>query len=696
MGEVRAHDGPDPKKAKLLTNGHNHLQQNNLLQNMKPDSNMLVFEDNEHRAVTLTCLNTLRKSGQFCDVTLEVGPHELLAHKAVLAAASGYLLDLFSLEENTSRTHFKLNHVDFRTFHILVDYIYTSRLEVPVEHVKAVYKSAIRLKMPRAAQACSEFLAQNLSPVNCIGIRACSTGDLNTSLMRNCDEYIHRNIHEIAVSKECTALPRIQVEIVGAASLHLDETNEKQIYRLVVDWVKDTVNGVDDLDAITDHVNVVYLGADCMLHDCVNIDDITVNSTEYVQDYKKLSKKRQMTPSKSKEKLKDQPSSSIVARKLQLEGDIEEIPVEDEWKVIASEKSIEKDGHSFCVCILHNKLVTISIHIRPTPHITNGNSDVNGHTLSPCGSPKLKSVKNVFDPERQMSLVLLAPMSNGRSGLGVAVMDEKIITMGGYERGECFRSVEQYDPKKNKWTELPDMREMRARFDAAEHNGCLYACGGSDGFTELSSIEYFDGKVQMWSPLPNMKQSRASTGIAILNDKLYCIGGSSGQGGMKSCEVLDLKEGVWSEIAHTRSRRSEAGVCCLADCVYAVGGCDSWNCLNTVERYDPDEPDRWTMVSHMKSCRRGAGVAAFDDKIYVVGGSDGSSAQNTVEIYDPKKDAWSYGPSMGIPRVNVAVAVVGRRLYALGGFNGKVFLDTIEYLDLDVGEWSSYVPTEFV
>jgi hypothetical protein len=57
------------------------------------------------------------------------------------------------------------------------------------------------------------------------------------------------------------------------------------------------------------------------------------------------------------------------------------------------------------------------------------------------------------------------------------------------------------------------MRELRARFDAAERNGRLYACGGSDGYTELNSIECFDPKVQKWSPLPDMKQSRASTGL---------------------------------------------------------------------------------------------------------------------------------------------------------------------------------------
>lgn len=50
--------------------------------------------------------------------------------------------------------------------------------------------------------------------------------------------------------------------------------------------------------------------------------------------------------------------------------------------------------------------------------------------------------------------------------------------------------------------------------------------------------------------------------------------------------------------------------------VYAVGGCDSWNCLNSVERYDP-ATNSWTSVSPLNTARRGCGVAVYNGKLYL-------------------------------------------------------------------------------
>ena len=40
----------------------------------------------------------------------------------------------------------------------------------------------------------------------------------------------------------------------------------------------------------------------------------------------------------------------------------------------------------------------------------------------------------------------------------------------------------------------------------------LYACGGSDGFTDLRSAEYLDLGAKSWVKLPDMKTSRSSAG----------------------------------------------------------------------------------------------------------------------------------------------------------------------------------------
>lgn len=59
--------------------------------------------------------------------------------------------------------------------------------------------------------------------------------------------------------------------------------------------------------------------------------------------------------------------------------------------------------------------------------------------------------------------------------------------------------------------------------------------------------------------------------------------------------------------------RYQAGVGAMNGYVYAVGGCDSWNCLNSVERYDPTT-DTWCSVAALITARRGCGVAVYNGK----------------------------------------------------------------------------------
>lgn len=44
--------------------------------------------------------------------------------------------------------------------------------------------------------------------------------------------------------------------------------------------------------------------------------------------------------------------------------------------------------------------------------------------------------------------------------------------------------------------------------------------------------------------------------------------------------------------------------------VFAAGGCDAWNCLSSVEVYDP-QTDEWTYAKGMITARRGCGLAVF-------------------------------------------------------------------------------------
>lgn len=131
-----------------------------------------------------------------------------------------------------------------------------------------------------------------------------------------------------------------------------------------------------------------------------------------------------------------------------------------------------------------------------------------------------------------------------------------------------------------------------------------------------------------------------SLGVCSLNNKLYVVGGSDpcGQKGLKNCDTFDPVTKEWTSCAplNIRERRAawlygpsvyfcrwvfepgvslcagrhQAAVCELDGYMYVIGGAESWNCLNSVERYNP-ENNTWTLVAPMNVARRGAGVGIY-------------------------------------------------------------------------------------
>lgn len=81
-------------------------------------------------------------------------------------------------------------------------------------------------------------------------------------------------------------------------------------------------------------------------------------------------------------------------------------------------------------------------------------------------------------------------------------------------------------------------------------------------------------------------------------------------------------------------------MCELEGFMYVAGGAESWNCLNSVERYNP-ENNTWTLVAPMNVARRGAGIAvhagepAREQKmafLFVVAGQVFTGTVNCVSV----------------------------------------------------------------
>ncbi|CAG2113803.1 unnamed protein product [Medioppia subpectinata] len=464
--------------------------------------------------------------------------------------------------------------------------------------------------------------------------------------------------------------------------------------------------------------------SDKCLHDCNEIENGGNDDSDLIQDYKRESR-RLSYPAKdgsASKKANGQNGNhqkagngSLPAKSRQFmftrsdsESSLSSLADDDnenDWKVL----SVCFSGKHTLIglIIVSGKLLVLTVKLR-----------IN----SPMNSPNASRHHSLEKPELYC---LIPPMSSARCAVGTAMFDGKLFVCGGYDRGECLKTVEVYDENKNRWYKLNPMLVPRGRFDITVVNGDVYAIGGCDGQNELNSAEMYESSTKEWKYIPNCPVVRSNAvidtlvvfsvqhlrirytilknimicfrlfydfrlnnGLKSLDGQVYVIGGWNGQRGLTRCDVYNPKTQQWIEIKPLITGRYQTGVAVLDHSIYAVGGCDSWTCLNSAEVYTSNG---WQSIAPLHTARRGCGVIAFNGKIYAIGGHDGVHALCSVEVYDPTTDQWASGPPLTSCRANVGVTVVDKRLYAVGGFNGKIFLNTIEFLDLETNEWTTSV-----
>uniref|UniRef100_A0A8C1NCC9 Influenza virus NS1A binding protein b n=1 Tax=Cyprinus carpio TaxID=7962 RepID=A0A8C1NCC9_CYPCA len=586
----------------------------------------LIFEDESFLDSTVAKMNALRKSGQFCDVRLQVCGHELMAHKAVLACCSPYLFEIFNTDSEpqggVSLVKFDDLHPD--AVEILLNYAYTAQLKADKDLVSDVYSAARKLKLERVKQICGDYLLSKMDSQSAISCRNFASRMADGRLLGKIDAFIQDHLQEISEQDDFLKLPRLKVQTLYYSADHKLHDGS------LLEWQAEVCSSEDD------HIQFV-----------------------------------QKKPPRERDEISSGASGSLSPSNSQFN--------KHEWKYIASEKTT--NNAYLCLAVLRGVLCVISLHGRTSPH------------TSPSATPCVLKSPSFEAQTKDLQEKLLKPMHYARSGLGTAELDGKLIAAGGYNREECLRTVECYDPKKDCWTFIAPMRTPRARFQMAVLMDELYVMGGSNGHSdELNCGEMYNPKADEWIQVPELRTNRCNAGVCSLQNKLFVVGGSDpcGQKGLKNCDSFDPVTKMWTSCAPLNIRRHQAAVCELNGFVYVIGGAESWNCLNSVERYNPAN-NTWALVAPMNVARRGAGVVVYEGKLFVVGGFDGSHALRCVEVYDPAKNEWRMLGSMTSARSNAGLAVLSGVLCAVGGFDGNEFLNTMEAYDPENNEWSPFI-----
>ncbi|KAM9111384.1 LOW QUALITY PROTEIN: B-cell CLL/lymphoma 6 member B protein-like [Pangshura tecta] len=118
-----------------------------------------VREFTRHASDVLLNLDQLRHRRALTDVTLLVGGRPLLAHKAVLAACSGFFYSIFLAQGGSEVSVLTLpGSIQPGGFQALLDFMYTSRLPLTPASVPALLSAATYLQMEHVVDACHRFI----------------------------------------------------------------------------------------------------------------------------------------------------------------------------------------------------------------------------------------------------------------------------------------------------------------------------------------------------------------------------------------------------------------------------------------------------------------------------------------------------------------------------------------------------------
>ncbi|EJW82855.1 kelch domain-containing protein family protein, partial [Wuchereria bancrofti] len=364
-----------------------------------------------------------------------------------------------------------------------------------------------------------------------------------------------------------------------------------------------------------------------------------------------------------------------------------------EYVIYYFNRSVIQEDFWITLAVFHRCLVALSIQLSEAENVIK--SCTTSQIVEPSLISEVEQQQEIVEEtvvrlvsSESSSRIPLPHMESPRCSVGGAFINGKIIVCGGYDRGKCLESVEEYDLLEKSWRRLADMAQCRGRFDAAVVGSKVYAVAGSSGSVDLKTVECYDSEIEKWSLVKSLHHGRSHNCVkffilccAALDGLIYCIGGCCEQIVLSECERYNPELDEWASITPLRTARFQASCTSWHGLVIVCGGCNGWKCLDSVDAYSP-KTGKWQRLASLKTARRGSAVAVVKDSLFVIGGHDGTHSLNSVEILDDPTGEWRSGPSLTIPRANVKAAVAsGDQIYLLGGFDGTQFLSSIEVLN---------------
>jgi DNA-binding CsgD family transcriptional regulator/N-acetylneuraminic acid mutarotase len=268
----------------------------------------------------------------------------------------------------------------------------------------------------------------------------------------------------------------------------------------------------------------------------------------------------------------------------------------------------------------------------------------------------------------------LASLPTARSGLAVAVYENKIYGIGGESAQGITGVMEQYDVAADSWRILATKPVPVSDVKAAVIGGQVYVPGGRLASGNMTDIfDSYDPGRDQWQRQAPLPVAISGYSLVAFEGRLYLFGGWDGNNYLDTVFVYDPGENIWSKRTPMPTRRAFSGAAVVEGKILVVGGYDGRIALTVSEIYYPERDGTstpWDKGPALPEGRYDMGISTLTDMIYVVGGKGKTGVPLPPLVYTPGTNSWETfeEPALRVG-YGLGLASLGNYLYVIGGKN---------------------------
>ncbi|XP_071807650.1 kelch-like protein 38 [Asterias amurensis] len=568
-------------------------KQDNRSRNSLSDASKLMaeytFEQPYHVNEVLLGMNDQRFDSKFVDVTLCVGGEELPCHRVVLATVDSAMEE--RLQAANQNGHVQITDVSAAVTRMIVNYTYTSRLEVCEENAKEALILASTLRHESAIRKCSEFLKTMLDPANCLSIQRSAVGPSCSLLHKVATKFALKNFREVIKYEEFLDLsPQELVDYLGDDNLNL--VSEEEAYKALIKWIKhDFETRQEFLGFTLKSIRLPY--ASPKILDAI-VEDPLVKECEGCQDlilevraiHALIREGKQKGDPRMKPRKSFADVTFVIGGRNKNQQWIPDTSFYDnirrQWVPL---EPFPGSNTEYKVVALNNDVYVISGRFRE------------GRL---CGD--VWRYNSLFDEWTEV-----APVNLPRVSHGIGVLHDLIYVVGGRvdKSNEPLHSVERYSRQTNQWKTSESMTYGVLDPVVTSHSRRLYVVGGLNEDGKVL-VQCFHLDKNAWTVVNDVSLPFEPRFGATMKSKIYLVGGKTEY----LVQVYNPNKGeikTIGEMQHAEAHERELYSATVTNRKIDVTG-GQWTvgtvedaltiATNSVEQYDP-LTNEWTVLGPM-------------------------------------------------------------------------------------------------